>query len=363
MTPRCAPVSPARTTSAWWAARHGNNTPGPQVVANYFVDTNVRSKVTDMSPRRLVILAHLLSIAACSPIPINDAVSPTPIVSTTAASIRLTVSSRADQHLDVAAEVLTLSGKPVAGQAVTFTASLGTISPSTVTTDAEGFARTIASVPWANTLTASAAGLSETLKLTGALPPLTAAVSAGDAYEDDEVQFVATIPECACTPRVVGWDFGDGDRLAANTLAARHTYHSDGSYTVALTLADDLGRSATATQRVIIRPRLSTVPGPAPVPYVPVLELGGTCSNVTPLTVSCPVTLTYNGQSVAGRIDSVTWTWGDSTSTTRTPTPPATTVSNLTAEHVYAARGSYSITVDVHLTTGETATRTFTYTF
>jgi PKD repeat protein len=59
------------------------------------------------------------------------------------------------------------------------------------------------------------------------------------------------------------WDFGAPDQVdnSATVSSQYHCYQQSGTYTVALTVTDDLGAKATTTQQVTV-----TVPPPEPPP-------------------------------------------------------------------------------------------------
>jgi PKD repeat protein len=119
-----------------------------------------------------------------------------------------------------------------------------------------------------------------------------------------------------------GWDFGDGG--TGTGAVANHTYLTGGTYTVALTVTDDQGTSATVTRDVTVS---------APVARFTV--------NVTTLTAA------FNGTSstdIGSTITGYAWTFGD-----------GSTGSGATVSHTYAAAGNYPVTLTVTDAAGSTA--------
>ena len=117
------------------------------------------------------------------------------------------------------------------------------------------------------------------------------------------------------------WNFGDG--AAADGPTATHTYLQDGSYTVTLTLTDDDGLASQTTFAVAV-------------------------SNVAPSFAGFPdatravgETYTLAGSFVDPGADawSVTVDWGDGSSTQQ-----ALATREFSADHAYAAAGSYTVT-------------------
>jgi PKD repeat protein len=123
------------------------------------------------------------------------------------------------------------------------------------------------------------------------------------------------------------WDFGDGTTSSAQVPA--HTFPTDGTYTVALTVMDDDGVPATTTQSV----KVGVVPQP-PVPSFTVscthldCSLDGTASTAPTSTIA-----------------SYSWDFGDSSPAV---TDPVTT-------HSYAADGAYPIALTVTSANGLSA--------
>jgi PKD repeat protein len=126
------------------------------------------------------------------------------------------------------------------------------------------------------------------------------------------------------------WDFGDGGSSSARVPA--HTFATDGTYTVSLTVIDDSGAVTTTTRSVKV--------GVVPVPPVPAFSVS--CSHLT-----CSVdgsASTAPGSSVA----SYTWDFGDGTPTTN----------DVTGSHTYSVDGGYPIQLTVQSANGLSASTT-----
>jgi PKD repeat protein len=128
------------------------------------------------------------------------------------------------------------------------------------------------------------------------------------------------------------WNFGDN--TTGTGVTPTHTY-GVGTYTVVLTVTDDVGQTGTATGTVTVTP----VTPPAPTAIFSVSKPGGLAVNVD------------GSQSTAGTghvIVSYEWHWGDANITG----PSGTS----TASHLYSGPGTYSIVLIVKDDIGQTAT-------
>ncbi len=134
------------------------------------------------------------------------------------------------------------------------------------------------------------------------------------------------------------WDFGDGTttfKTSSLLTAVSHTYTSSGQFTVRLTLVDNRGNLATLTRQVTVVDELPTAASTIAVPQPTVGQ-------------SIPFDASASGDS-DGSIVSYAWNFGDTTSHTVT-TP--------TTSHSYTAPGTYTVTLQVTDSSGQTSTIT-----
>ena len=127
----------------------------------------------------------------------------------------------------------------------------------------------------------------------------------------------STDPDGAITG--YSWNFGDGSPVVT-TQNASHTYATGGTYTVTLTVTDNLGASNSSSQSVTVN--AANQP--------PVANFTSSCS-----TLSCNFTSTSSDPD--GTITGYSWNFGDGS--------PAVTTQN--ASHTYAAGGTYTVTLQV----------------
>ena len=117
------------------------------------------------------------------------------------------------------------------------------------------------------------------------------------------------------------WSFGDG--TTASGVVVTHVYASSGTYTVTLSVTDNLGASTSAVQRLTVTPL-------APLNVSPVASFSSGTNNLT-ATFDARASLDTDGS-----IASYAWSFGDGTLATGS-----------TAIHAYAAAGSYTVTLVV----------------
>lgn len=134
---------------------------------------------------------------------------------------------------------------------------------------------------------------------------------------------------------VVGyaWDFGDGG--FSSSQSPSHTYASQGTFTVELTVSDDEGATATTQIQITVHP-----PNRAPV-----LE-----ASVSPIKGAPPLAVSFRAEASDpdGVISWQRWEFGDGD------------VSNdPVCSHVYGEEGTYQATITVADNEGAVATKSF----
>ncbi len=125
------------------------------------------------------------------------------------------------------------------------------------------------------------------------------------------------------------WDFGDGTKATGSI--APHSYLAAGTYTVGLTVTDNVGKSSTTTQQV-------TVTAPPPN-QAPVAAFTSTCVERA-CTFDSSASRDADGQ-VAG------WNWNFGDGTVSTDANP---------QHGYAKNGTFTVTLQVSDDLGATGT-------
>ncbi len=94
----------------------------------------------------------------------------------------------------------------------------------------------------------------QTITVTAAPPPPVAAFTAnpGSAQINQTVSFDPSASNAPAGQIVsYAWDFGDGQTSASST-AVTHSYSAAGNYTVRLTVTDNLSRTGTITQTIVV---------------------------------------------------------------------------------------------------------------
>jgi hypothetical protein len=245
--------------------------------------------------------------------------------------------------VELVATVVDAAGGPIGGVPVTFSVTTGggSLSTSSVLSDAAGEARTSLTTNRETTVRASAGPnrTADTTVRVSARPTITLSVSPASPVEDQAVTFTlaVTAPTGGGAVQEVRIDFGDGTRrnLGAFTgsTTLSHTYDRPGTYTVTVTVLDTSGEIVTHTAVVVV-----TDQGTVPVTVT-----------VTPAspTIFAPVTVsvTATPPTGAGTITRYHYDFGDGNRVTLT--------GNSTT-HAYATAGHKVVTVRVETTTGAT---------
>jgi hypothetical protein len=229
-------------------------------------------------------------------------------------------------------------GQGLAGIPVTFSATSGSLNPTTAVTDSLGDARSTLTAGQESRVQARA-GTKVSSELTISVraatgltvtPPATAPLAGAVTTIS-----VAPIGTNAVVRNVV-LEFGDGSSTPLGTITAAtsvpHIYQSSGTYSVRATGIDSNGDSVAGATSVIVLPS-------APVNV-------NLTASPNPATVGAQVTLTAVVTPSTTQVERFNWNFGDGS-------PVISTSGNITT-HGYAAIGTYTVTVTVTTTDGTT---------
>jgi hypothetical protein len=322
----------------------------------------------------------VLSVTACGYKNPTAPTVDTPAVSTAPASIQLLGASRKDGLVDVTARVLTADGHDVPGAPVSFSTSVGSITPDVAQTDATGRATALLTATEPSTVTATSGTLTTSVKLLSSLPaPVdpgqpqpfpkptppqpfppepskpgsyqvtlratpTALLVGGSAILSALVNRTDDAPE----PSSYTWDCGTGTAVVTTPAAAQPcSYPTAGTFTARVT-ATGGAISGTGTASVTVTP-----PPPPPPPTLTISLTGS--ANSVPTGSAINFTATAGGFAVGETVTAYQWDLDDTagfegTSTTNTRTSAA-----------YTVAGLFVATVKVTTSTGRTASATFHY--
>ncbi len=151
--------------------------------------------------------------------------------------------------------------------------------------------------------------------------------------EGDTTQFNATYTDPGILDtHTITWNFGDGT-TTTNTLNPTHTYQDNGNYTTTLTITDNNGATTTKTLTITV----NNLP--------PIVNPG------TNKTINEGDTTQFNATYTdPGILDThtITWNFGDGTTTTNTLNPT----------HTYQDNGNYTTTLTITDNDNATTTKT-----
>jgi len=235
----------------------------------------------------------------------------------------------------ITARVTETGGNPLSGVSVSFSTDNGSLSSTVANTSASGEAQVTLTATRDATVTAAAAGLSGTVKVTvGSLPDIVIASSTPSPVERQSVSFTVTITPGASTETFQGLvvDFGDGQTsgpLSGTSQSVSHVYDSSGTYTVAATGSTTTGNTKRATTVTNVSPR-------TPLSFT-------LRASPNPATVGVLTNLTATFQGSPSNVSRYDWAFGDGTT--------ATTAGN-TTNHVYATSGTKTARVTVRTSDG-----------
>jgi PKD repeat protein len=128
------------------------------------------------------------------------------------------------------------------------------------------------------------------------------------------------------------WNYGDGSGAGSGATPS-HTYATGGTYTVTLTVTDSSGRSSTTSHPVVVA-------GPPTARF-----------SLSPAHATPGQAVSFDGTSSsdpAGTITAYAWNYGDGSAAGGGAKP----------SHTYASAGSYTVTLTVTDSSGQSATTT-----
>jgi hypothetical protein len=229
-----------------------------------------------------------------------------------------------------------VSGAGLAGVPVTFTTDNGTLSASSVVTDALGNAQITITTSRASKVTANVAG--KTADVTVGLNPRTGVTISGPTTPVSAGQpatFTVGVGSSA-NVRDVTVDFGDGQQVSLGALSGsttiQHTYQEAGTYTVRATATEASGFTEPVATSVTI------LPGQPPAVII-------TASNNNP-SIGETVIFTATVSGATSTIVAYEWDFGDGA------LPRTARTTGNRASTTYTTIGTKVITVRVIQATG-----------
>ena len=148
------------------------------------------------------------------------------------------------------------------------------------------------------------------------------------------VQFNATASTASAGATITGyaWNFGDGSTGTGVTTS--HTFAADDTYNVVLTVTDSAGATDTDSSAVTVTAAAASAN-----------------FTISPTTAPATTTITFNASastsSPGGSISSFQWNFGDGSAVAVCPGAAACSADNGAITHVYAAAGTYTITLTI----------------
>jgi hypothetical protein len=230
---------------------------------------------------------------------------------------------------------------------VTFSTSAGTLSNTTVSTDAGGTAATTLTSATPAIVTATTkGGLATSLNLATA-STLSVILSLGPQVPTRtiSVALIALAPD-AVLPATYDWSFGDGATMTTASSTTFHTYTSTGTVTVSVMVTDAAGHVGTATVTTTVADLPAVIP--PPVRPLPSLSASINCTVpggtppptlTPPVSIPCNVTAAYGGVAVPSSfVTGVDWDWGDGA---------VNLGGGVALSHVYGQLGTFTVVATV----------------
>ena len=226
----------------------------------------------------------------------------------------------------VVATVTDEGGNTVGGVPVTFATDVGSVSPSSVTTDANGVATATLTTTGTSKVTATAGTVTSTAATVSVAARSLSGFAANPTTANAGVPITFTVtPTTGANISNVVVDFGDGTSQPLGPISTPtpipHAYSSPGTYTATARAVSATGDAGSLTTTVIVGALRVTLAGPTTSP-----------------TVNQPVTFTATLPETA-QVDHFEWTLDDGTGPFTTSSPQLT--------HAFTSRGLKNVRVDV----------------
>ncbi len=223
---------------------------------------------------------------------------------------------------------------------VNFTTTAGTLAIPSVTTDANGEARTVLTTSRETRVRASV-GATDSNELTitaNNAPQITVTASPTSVAENTPMTFTYNVTADTNTAlRSVNIDLGDGTTRSLGTNRSgsiTHTYRSAGTKVVEIEVVDANGERGTASTAVVVTPA---------APLVATVAVQPNPARINALTTA---TVTLTNSTLTPLITSVTYDFGDSSQLETGGT---------SMTHVYTRVGDFRVVVTVRLNDGRSA--------
>jgi PKD domain/Bacterial Ig-like domain (group 1) len=250
------------------------------------------------------------------------------------------VSATRGGTVTLSAFVIDEGNNPVPNVRVNFTTTAGTITMPSVTTDANGEARTVLTTSRETRVRASV-GATDSNELTitaNNAPTISITVSPTSVAENVPVTFTYNVTaDNNVALREVFIDFGDGETRSlgtARTGTVTKTYRRSGTFPVEIEVTDANGERGTSSTAVVVTPAL------------PLLGTVAVQPNPARVNAVTTVTVTLSNSTLTPLVTGVTYDFGDGSD------PQNGGLTGMT--HVYTRVGTFPLRATVRLNDGRT---------
>ena len=192
----------------------------------------------------------------------------------------------------------------------------------------------------------ASASTSQSISVGDNLPKADFTISPTDPLVSDNVVFNAKTSSAATGRRLVSfeWDFGDARAKPNATATTTHIYNAAGTYTVVLTVTDDLGQHASTSKTLALKDIQASF-------------------TMLPTSGTHPLTVTFDasGSKVAASA-TITYAWSFGCGSVTCGVQPATSSTGPTTSYQYPVAGMYTVTLTIHDSNGRSSTASQTVT-